>query len=100
MAVLVRHDGWFRSDRAKITIWSITATSKAIAPLKAHSTELRERLRHMSDQVLKHFGAPARYTCSPRANAGKPPREVFVVQLEEAIAVWRRRHSANPMVTS
>jgi hypothetical protein len=54
----------------------------------------------MSDDALKQFGAAARYMCSPRANPGKPPREVFLVQLEEAIAWWRRRHAANPMVTS
>jgi hypothetical protein len=54
----------------------------------------------MSDDALKQFDAAARYMRSPRANAGKPPREVFVVQLEEAIAERRRCHSANPMVTS
>jgi hypothetical protein len=31
--------------------------------------------------------------CSPLANFGKPPpRHVFVVQLEEVKAEWRRRH--------
>jgi len=42
--------------------------------------ELRARLR-VSDEALKQFGAAARYMCSPSANAKKPPREVFVVQL-------------------
>jgi hypothetical protein len=54
----------------------------------------------MSDEARKQFGAAARYMCSAKANAGKPPREVFVVQLEEAIAEWRRCYPANPMLTS
>jgi hypothetical protein len=47
--------------------------------------EFRARPRPMPDQALKQFGAATRYMCSSKANAGKPPREVFVVQLEEAI---------------
>jgi hypothetical protein len=35
---------------------------------------------------------PARYMCSPEASFGKPPRQNFVIQLEEAIAEWQRRH--------
>jgi hypothetical protein len=62
--------------------------------------QLRARLRRMSAEALKQFGAAARYMCSPRANAGKPPREVLVVQLQEAIAERRRRNPANPKVNS
>jgi hypothetical protein len=29
--------------------------------------------------------------CTPEANLGAPPRRVFVIQLEEARAEWRRR---------
>jgi hypothetical protein len=29
---------------------------------------------------------------SATANFGKPPRQVFVIQLEEVKAEWRRRH--------
>jgi hypothetical protein len=54
--------------------------------------KLRERLRKMSDAQLLEFGRAARQLCSPEANFGKPPREVFVIQLEEARAEWRRRH--------
>jgi hypothetical protein len=54
--------------------------------------ELRKRLRKMSDQELVRFGKAARYMCSPAANFGKPPREPFVIQLNEARAEWRRRH--------
>ena len=54
--------------------------------------EVRERLQRMSDEKLIEFGRACVYMCSPQANLGKPPREEFVVQLEEARAEWRRRH--------
>jgi len=46
---------------------------------------LRERLRRMSDRALLRFGHAARYMCSPAANLGKEPRQVFAVQLREAV---------------
>jgi hypothetical protein len=55
--------------------------------------ELRQRLRKMPDEKLREFGAAARYMCSPKAMLGKPPLPVYVIQLEEATAEWRRRHS-------
>jgi hypothetical protein len=54
--------------------------------------KLRERLRKMTDAQPLEFGRDGRQLCSPEANFGKPPREVFVIQLEEARAEWRRRH--------
>jgi hypothetical protein len=54
---------------------------------------LRTRLRKMSDDQLRNFGKAARYMVSPRANMGKAPLPAFVLQLEEAQAEWRRRHS-------
>ena len=54
--------------------------------------ELRVRLRKMSDSQLVEFGKAAAVMCSPKANFRKPPREVFVIQLKEARAEWRRRH--------
>lgn len=51
--------------------------------------EIRARLRKMPDEELIKFGRAARYMCSPEANLGQPPREVFVVQLKEARADWR-----------
>jgi hypothetical protein len=54
--------------------------------------ELRQRLRKMSDEKLREYGEAARYMCSPRAMLGKPPLPVYVIQLEEATAEWRRRH--------
>jgi hypothetical protein len=56
--------------------------------------ELRARLRKMTDSELSRFGKAAKFMCSPGANLGKPPREAFVVQLEEARAEWRRRKAA------
>jgi hypothetical protein len=52
----------------------------------------RARLRQMTDEELIREGKTGRYLCSPTANFGKPPRKVFVVQLEEVKAEWRRRH--------
>jgi hypothetical protein len=57
--------------------------------------KLRERLRKMTDAQLLEFGRAARQLCGPEANFGKPPREVFVTQLKEARAEWRRRHPKN-----
>jgi hypothetical protein len=53
--------------------------------------QLRERLGKMNDAELLRFGKAAKYMCSPQANLGKPPRQSFMVQLEEAQAEWRRR---------
>ena len=54
---------------------------------------LRARLQRMSDRELLWFGRAVRYMCSPAANHGKDPRQVFVIQLWEAGKEWgRRRH--------
>jgi hypothetical protein len=45
----------------------------------------------MSDANLLRFGKAARNMCSPEANLGKPPRQVFVIQLDEARGEWQRR---------
>jgi hypothetical protein len=55
----------------------------------------RERLRKMTDKQLLETGRSAKYMCSPQANFQKPPREVFVIQLAEARAEWRRRQELN-----
>jgi hypothetical protein len=56
---------------------------------------LQKRLREMSDEKLLQFGRDAKYMCSPYANLGQPPREVFVIQLKEAKLEWQRRHIAD-----
>jgi hypothetical protein len=54
--------------------------------------KLRKPLRKMTDAQLLEFGRAGRRVCSPEANFGKLPREVFVIQLREARAEWRRSH--------
>ena len=54
---------------------------------------LRARLRRMSDRELLWFDRAARHMCWPAANLGKEPRQVFVIQLREAVKEWRRRHT-------
>jgi hypothetical protein len=54
--------------------------------------ELRARLRIVPDEKLHQFGEAARYMCTPEANLGKPPLLIYLLQLEEATAEWRRRH--------
>jgi hypothetical protein len=53
--------------------------------------DLRERLGKMNDPELLRFGQAARFMCSRQANFGKPPRQNFVIQLEEAKLEWMRR---------
>jgi hypothetical protein len=63
------------------------------------SSELRERLRKMSDQELLRFGTAAKFMCSSQTNFGKPSREAFVT-LDEARAEWKRRKPDLPLNTS
>jgi hypothetical protein len=51
---------------------------------------LRIRLRKMNDQELRRFELTAKFMSSRGANLGKPPRHVFVIQLEEARAEVER----------
>jgi hypothetical protein len=53
-------------------------------------TELRARLRGMSDSALKQFGRAAQYMASPAASYS-PPREEWGLQLAEARKEWPRR---------
>jgi hypothetical protein len=61
---------------------------------------LRARLARMNDAALERFGRAAAYTCSPEASLGKPPREVFVIQLREAREEWRRRSRARKQAST
>jgi hypothetical protein len=58
--------------------------------------QLRARLRQMTDNELRQFGRAARNACPPESNRGEPPREEFVIQLEEARAEWKRRFEPSP----
>jgi hypothetical protein len=44
---------------------------------------------------LEQFGKACRELLTPQANLGRPPREVFVIQLQEARKKWGRRHPRN-----
>ena len=62
---------------------------------KIYLDELRTRLRKMSDEDLLRFGKAARFMCRD-----KSPREVFVIQLEEARSEWRQRYPKNLIPSS
>jgi hypothetical protein len=59
--------------------------------------QLRERLHKMTDTELLRFGQAAKYMCSPEASLGQPPRQTYIVQLEEARAEWKRRKPELPL---
>jgi hypothetical protein len=58
---------------------------------------LRARLRAMSDAELLLFGQVAKNHCNQETLFGKPPLEVYVIQLREARKEWRRRHRKLPL---
>jgi hypothetical protein len=53
---------------------------------------LRVRLRKMSDAELARDIQLGEKFCSPQVNFGRPPREVYVIQLREARAERERRN--------
>ena len=61
---------------------------------------LRTRLQKMKDAELLRFGRAAKSMCRPNAYFGQAPRQVFVVQLEEARAEWKRRKPELPLSES
>ena len=52
---------------------------------------LRRRLQRMDYEALQSFGKAAAFLCRPEQCHGNNPRDVFVIQLQEARAEWRRR---------
>jgi len=50
----------------------------------------------MSDGEPIRFGQAAARLCRPEGNFGHAPRDVFVLQLQEACAECRRRHTPQP----
>jgi hypothetical protein len=57
---------------------------------------LRARLRKKSEAELQWYMGAAECMCSPHANFGKPPRQTFIIQLQEAQAEWDRRKAQLP----
>jgi hypothetical protein len=67
----------------------------AVQMIVFNAEELRTRLRVMPDEKLHQFGEAARYMRTPEVNLHKSPLPIYVLQLEEATAEWRRRHPKN-----
>jgi hypothetical protein len=67
----------------------------SVAFLPFELEAIRARLRKMSDAELLRYGKAARSMATPEANFGKPS-EVYVIQLREARAEWRRRYPKEP----
>ena len=62
---------------------------------KIDLVSLRARLRKKSEAELQRYIGAAECMCSPHANFGKPPRQTFVIQLQEAQAEWERRKAVS-----
>jgi hypothetical protein len=54
---------------------------------------LRARLRKMTDAELRRDIKAGEFMVSSHANVGKPSRQTFVIQLQEARAEQERRNS-------
>jgi hypothetical protein len=50
------------------------------------------QLRKMSDRDLLKCGKDLAFLCYPKQKYGKPPKEVWVLELKEARTEWRRRY--------
>lgn len=46
--------------------------------------DIRKHLQRLSDEQLIQFEKASRDMLTPQANPGRPPREVYVFQLQEA----------------
>jgi len=62
-----------------------------MSTVKIDLVSLRARLRKKSEAELQRYMGAAECMCSPHAHVGKPPRQTFVIQLQEARAEWDRR---------
>jgi hypothetical protein len=60
---------------------------------EADLEDLRTRLRKMSDAELQRDMRAGQSMVSPHANFGKPSRQTFVIQLQEARAEQEHRNS-------
>jgi hypothetical protein len=67
-------------------------TQQSVRVNEFNLRELRARLQDMTEAELLQFGKAAKVMCSREANRHEAPREVFVIQLQEARAEWRKRH--------
>src|ERR1700688_917962 len=77
-------------------IASEPASATRVTQTEFNVEEFCQHLKTMAETELLRFGQAAKYMCSPEANYD-PPREVFIVQLRESRAEWRRRHPNPPL---
>jgi hypothetical protein len=77
-------------------IASELASVTRVTATELNVEEFCKHLKTMPETELLRFGQVAKYMCSPESNYG-PPREVFVIQLRESRAEWRRRHQKSPL---
>jgi hypothetical protein len=68
------------------------AAMQSVGTSEFNLENLHKHLQRLSDDELIQFGKACRGMLTPQANLGRPPREVFVIQLQEARKEWRRRH--------
>jgi hypothetical protein len=64
-------------------------TVQSVGPSEFNLENLRKHLQRMPDEELIRFGKACREILTLQANLGRPRREVFVVQLQEARKEWR-----------
>jgi hypothetical protein len=54
--------------------------------------QVRARLQKMGDAALIEFGKNCRFLCRPHR---RKPNPSFVMQLNEAVEEWKRRHPSS-----
>ena len=72
------------------------AAMTGVTQTELNVEELCQHLKTMPETELLRFGQVVKYMCSPKENC-EPPGEVFIVQLREARAEWRKRHPRPPL---
>jgi hypothetical protein len=88
---------WPSKSFAKIErIASEPASVTRVTETELNVEEFCQHLKTMPETELLRFGQAAKYVCSSEANY-EPSREVFVIQLRESRAEWRRRHPIPPL---
>ena len=84
-----------RFDRIFVALLPEGTNMQSVGTSEFNVENLRKRLQRMSDRELIQYGKACRGLVTPQANLGRPPREVFAMQLQEARKQWRRRHPKN-----
>jgi hypothetical protein len=83
----------FSSARKKVFMAGLNSVGFSTGENEVDLDSLRARLRKMPDAELARDIQLGEKFCSPQVNFGRPPRHVFVIQLEEARAELERRNA-------